>query len=270
MRYTINTNYRARTLVIDISAQKNCLVNLQVCDAAQANTYFTRRSRNFVAGEKNKLYVQMPITGKAILITIFEEGMDAYDKPVSFTIDQIKLTRLVRQLDVVDFTNKYIRAFVPFAERFAFNAGVMPTYEDRCYTNEPQGIMKNFFVGPKFEIKYLDSIIDGGVDQITPARIGILDKIIDVSKEKFLPMTVPMRLCILFHEFSHLFLNKDMRDEVEADLNGLKIYLGLGYPRIEAHETFLHTFYQVQSDVNYDRYQRIVDFIDAFEHVNAA
>ena len=58
-----------------------------------------------------------------------------------------------------------------------------------------------------------------------------------------------------------------MKDEVEADLNGLQMYLALGYPRIEAHEVYLATFYQYQSDVNIERYERIKDFIDKFEYL---
>ena len=49
-------------------------------------------------------------------------------------------------------------------------------------------------------------------------------------------------MAILLHEFSHVYLNDNIDDEVEADLNGLLIYLGLGYPRIEAFEVFAKTF----------------------------
>ena len=49
-----------------------------------------------------------------------------------------------------------------------------------------------------------------------------------------------MRMAILLHEFSHFYLNDRMEDETEADLNGLLIYLALGYPRIEAYQSFFN------------------------------
>jgi hypothetical protein len=48
-----------------------------------------------------------------------------------------------------------------------------------------------------------------------------------------------MRFAILCHEFSHFYVNDNMDDESEADINGLLIYLGLGYPRIEGYQAFL-------------------------------
>jgi hypothetical protein len=59
-----------------------------------------------------------------------------------------------------------------------------------------------------------------------------------------------------------------MDDEVEADLNGLLLYLGLGYPRIEAYQAFLETFKGVPSQQNKDRYDVINNFIKDFEKMN--
>jgi Zn-dependent protease with chaperone function len=102
----------------------------------------------------------------------------------------------------------------------------------------------------------------------TPARIGAKTGIIEVSKEAFDNMTVPMRFAILMHEFSHFYLNDEMKDEMEADLNGLLIYLGLGYPRIEAYQAFLETFTKSPSPLNKQRYDLINKFIEDFESMN--
>jgi hypothetical protein len=59
-----------------------------------------------------------------------------------------------------------------------------------------------------------------------------------------------------------------MHDETEADLNGLLIYLGLGYPRIEACEAFLEVFEQYPSEENGKRYKKIENFINNFEKNN--
>jgi hypothetical protein len=79
-------------------------------------------------------------------------------------------------------------------------------------------------------------------------------------------MTVPNRMAILLHEFSHIFVNENMDDEVEADLNALNIYLSLGYPRIEAFEVFTQTFIDTPTDENKVRFDYIKNFIDDFDN----
>jgi len=74
-------------------------------------------------------------------------------------------------------------------------------------------------------------------------------------------MTVPMRMAILLHEYSHFYLNSDIANETEADLNGLTIYLGLGYPIREAYEAFAKTFIGYPSEQNKQRYDIINRFI---------
>jgi hypothetical protein len=263
MKYTVGTWYRPRTLKIDIVAKNQCQVNLQVCDWSQPFTYFTKRSRQFAAGEKQSLYVQMPITGKGIEITIFEDGMNAADKPKSFTIEKMRLRPLARQMKIIDYSNKYIRHFIPFIEKFCFNAGVLPTYDKRVYTNVPENpVGKMLFSGPVFQIKYVNTIMEKGMAHLTPARIGIEDKLIEIAKSKYQPMTVPGRIAVSTHEFSHLYTNEDMYNEAEADINGCKLYIALGYPIIELHEMYLGMFYQSQTEVNFERYEKVKKFID--------
>ena len=74
-----------------------------------------------------------------------------------------------------------------------------------------------------------------------------------------------MRMAILLHEFAHFYLNKNIDDETEADLNGLLIYLGLGYPRIEGYEAFLQVFEGSPTAENKKRYDVINEFIQNFE-----
>jgi hypothetical protein len=56
-----------------------------------------------------------------------------------------------------------------------------------------------------------------------------------------------------------------MDNESEADINGLLIYLGLGYPRIEGYEAFYKVFMDAPSEANGKRFQRIDNFIRNFE-----
>jgi hypothetical protein len=72
-------------------------------------------------------------------------------------------------------------------------------------------------------------------------------------------------MAILLHEFSHYYLNTDMSNETEADLNGLIIYLGLGYPRIDAYNVFTQVFVTSPNEVNHERMRIIDNFIRNFE-----
>jgi hypothetical protein len=117
-----------------------------------------------------------------------------------------------------------------------------------------------------FRIDYLDDITDeNGRSLRTPARISRSEGIIQVSKKKFETYTIPMRMAILLHEFSHYYLNTDMANETEADLNGLIIYLGLGYPRIDAYNVFTQVFMTTPNEINENRMKIIDDFIQNFE-----
>ncbi len=109
-----------------------------------------------------------------------------------------------------------------------------------------------------FVIEYMRNIYteDGKVHP-TPARISITDPVIQVSREKFRPMSIPERIIILLHEYSHNFRNNDQDDEVEADANGLDIYQKLGYPKIEA----MNAFGDIMADTD-NNYQRMLNLIN--------
>jgi hypothetical protein len=103
----------------------------------------------------------------------------------------------------------------------------------------------------------------------TPARIGHNTGIIEVSKNKFMQYTIPMRLIILLHEFSHKYLNpkidKPISYETGADIQGLYVYLGKGWSPYEAHKTFLQVFKNANNEPNHKRYKIINDFIAKYE-----
>ena len=102
----------------------------------------------------------------------------------------------------------------------------------------------------------------------TPARISQVSGKIEVSAKQFVPYTIPMRMAILLHEYSHFNLNKEPSNEEEADKNGLKLYLALGYPKIDAYNVFLNVFRRSPSLQNKDRYDRLDSFIKNNENGN--
>ena len=48
-----------------------------------------------------------------------------------------------------------------------------------------------------------------------------------------------------------------MEDEIEADHNSLQLYLGMGYPRIDAYNVYLDVFENSPSELNVDRYEAL-------------
>ena len=66
-----------------------------------------------------------------------------------------------------------------------------------------------------------------------------------------------MRIAILLHEFAHFYLNEVMEDEVEADRNSLILYMGMGYPRIDAYNVYLDVFEETPTEQNLERYNAL-------------
>lgn len=255
MIYRLPTRYEEFTLLIKVKTDKPEKIHLKVSDADQKNTVFTDRWKT-VNGECS-FYVRMPISGKISLINLYNEKVGQHKEDNSFEVVEIKKIPLEKRLDVLDFSNNDLRSFINFCTKFCFNAGVLSS-----------GTYKSS--DGRFKIEYLPTIISSklGKELQTPARINKDNGVIQVSQKKFTPDTVAMRMAILLHEYSHFYVNKDIDNESEADLNGLLIYLGLGYPRFEGHEAYLKTFISTPTEMNKVRYDKIKAFIDNFEKNN--
>jgi hypothetical protein len=257
MIYRIPTRYEEFTLLIKVKTNKPEKIHLNIRDEGQKNTIFTDRWKT-VNGNCS-FFVRMPVSGKVALIEIYNEknGKKAKEDDTSFEVLEIKKLPLEKKLDSLDFSNNDLKSFITLCTKFCFNAGILAS-----------GVYKSN--DGKFVIEYLPTIIssNSGKELETPARISKTSGRIQVSQKKFIFDTVPMRMAILLHEYSHFYVNDDINNESEADLNGLLIYLGLGYPRFEAHEAFLKTFIDTPSEQNKARYEKIKTFIEDFEKNN--
>ena len=256
MTYKIWLRYEPCMLKIVVRTNSPENIVLKVLDPTQANTFFTDRSKQ-INGEQ-ELFVRMPLAPSTASIVIYNEknGNLPAGQDNSFKVVSIKKEELDITLPKTKMNTFSVRNFVSFAQKFAYNAG--------WYTT-PRDFMSS--VG-SYKIEYLPFIINSkGEKMSTPARISTKNGRIQVSAESFRDFTIPMRMAILLHEFSHFNLNVVQKDEIEADLNALKIYLGLGYPVIEAHNSFLNVFKGTPSQQNKERYQYIKSFIDNFEEL---
>ena len=236
-----------KVVVRTTSPQK---IVLKVSESSQANTYFTDRTKT-VNGEQ-ELFVRMPLSPNTAILSIYNEknGNQPKGQDDSFEVVKIEKEDLDITLPQTKMDTMSVRNFVKFAQKFAYNAGWISAPKDYVST-----------VGG-YKIEYLPFIINSkGEKMATPARISTKNGRIQVSQEAFRNMTIPMRMAILLHEYSHYYLNTDITNETEADLNGLTIYLGLGYPIREAYAAFTETFIGYPSAQNKQRYDIINRFI---------
>jgi len=247
------------TLAITVATTSPQRIKIILKDADKPHTVYTDRE-NTVKG-KTTFYIRLPQSPDKSLVQIYNVKNGNMKKPAddkSFGIIKLEKQKLERKFAVNRLSNTSY-GFVKFAQWFCENAGILSAGKS-VYISDNN----------RFRIDYVDIIRDRetGKPKNTPARISQTTGIIEISKFHFQKYTVPMRMAILLHEFAHFYLNKDKRNETEADLNALMIYLGLGYPRIEAHHAFLKVFINSPSDQNVKRHQVLTSFIDNFEKMD--
>lgn len=250
MTYKLWTRYSELMLKIVVTTSKPETIVLEAFDAGQANTYFTRRTK--IVNGQEELYIRMPLSPNVLTVNVYNKanGNKAKDQDASFNVTQIKKEDLEVTIGQTKMDTLLVKNFVAFAQKFCYNCGWYKP--NREFTS----------TAGNFKIEYLPYIISSDRKKMaTPARISTQNGRIQVSSESFVNMTVPMRMAILCHEFSHYYVNTNISDEVEADLNGLTIYLGLGYPIREAYEAFGSTFANYATKQNEDRFKIIDKYI---------
>jgi len=252
MDFKIQTRFEQMTLAISVQTQGATKVRLRVIDADKPLTVFTDRYKT--VSNSAKFYVRLPLTPKNIIVSVYSENANNSKNDNSVKILNISKKGLEKRMDEVDINSYSVMSFVDFAQKFSFNASYLDT---DTYVSD----------AGNYRIEFMPQILnDNGTAIKTPARISKSSGRIQVSKAMFMDYTVPMRMAILLHEFSHFYLNENIDDETEADLNGLLIYLGLGYPRIEGYQAFLEVFVDNPSQANKERYDMINKFIRDFEN----
>lgn len=253
MNYKVNSRYEQMTIAITVKVARPIRLRLKVVDAEKPLTEFTNRFKT--VNKTFKFFVRLPLTPKTLLIKLSddENGGDISNRVKVVSIQKLGLEK---RMDEVDINSYSVMCFVNFAQKFAFNSSYL---KPNVFVSDDCG----------YRIEYLPTIINSNGREIrTPARISKDTGRIQVSKKLFDTYTVPMRMAILLHEFAHFYLNKDVDNEIEADLNGLLIYLGLGYPRIDGYEAFLQVFEDTPTQQNKERYETINKFIEDFENKN--
>lgn len=244
-------------IVLTVQTNSPQKIRVVVTDRNKANTVYTNRY-NTVNG-KYSFYIRMPQSPPKATISVFNEanGNQLPNVDKSFRVLSARPTPFKsNKMKVWEWKNEDVKEFVKFAQKFSEEAGYLSAGRSIYYSDNG-----------KFRIDYVDVIADNGQPLNTPARIDKDKGIIEIAKDKFSRYTIPMRMAILLHEFAHFNLNKVQDDEIEADLNALLIYLGMGYPRVEAYQAFTSVFIKSPSMLNKERIDEINKFITNFERL---
>jgi hypothetical protein len=253
MRINGALNKKPVTIAITILVASPTKIYIRAYDKDFPKTLYTDRFGQIKNEET--FYIRMPISPQNIVVEISKNPYFDSMGDSGFKVLDAKRIPLKKKLSAFNSASPVIRNYIAFCQEFCQRASYISAKGSIYTSNDGQ-----------FQIDYLDDIRDeNGMVLNTPARINKSTAVIQVSKNKFDQYTVPMRMAILLHEFSHYYLNGNIADETEADLNALLIYLGLGYPRIDAYNVFTKVFEHSNNDENIKRMKIIDEFIRNFE-----
>ena len=257
------TNKIPFTLVIGIKTNSPQQIKFLAKDSKKPMTYYVNHKG--VAKGYREFELKFPQVPENLSVAVFNTANgnfpDASD--TSFRITRFEAIPLKKN---PIWFSKEEDSFIKFARRFCEDASILSATTIKNGKKVPSVYRSDDNI---FSINYYDVIQDKNGKIInTPARVGHHSGTIDVSKEAFLRYTVPMRMIILLHEFSHKWENpkngRKINYETGADIAALYMYLSLGYSEIEAHQAFLTVFKGANNEGNHKRYKIIRDFIDKY------
>jgi len=248
-----DSNNRKFRLYIKIKSKTPKKFRVWAEDYGKKNSCYAERQ--IQVDKEREIYLSFPISPKELFVGVLNVN-DIKDKDYEVTIEEKPLLTYNIALD-----NETLD-FLKLALYFCQVSGFKPA--------TPQGVMYQTN-DDAFRIKYFDVIRHfNGKAMNTPARIGHRSGTIEVAKAKFDKYTIPMRLMILLHEFSHKYKNPkiglDISNEIGADINALYIYLGLGFSKVDAICVFANVFLGAQTESNLNRMRKINDYIQKFEN----
>lgn len=248
------SNNKKFSLFITIKCSGTKNIRVWAEELGKRNSKYADREIE-VNGERT-IYFSFPVSPKNLFIGALN-CENPNDNTFQVIIEEKELTTYQVWLD--EETRNFLNLAVHFSQVSGFEDA---SDKGRVFTTN----------NGEFTIKYFNVIRDLATKQPmnTPARIGHNTGIIETAKCKFDKYTIPMRIIILLHEFSHKYKNPkiglEISNEIGADINALYIYLGLGFSKIDAICVFANVFLRAQTKGNIERMRKIMDYIQKFEN----
>jgi len=257
-----NPNKKPCLFKVSVRTTHPVKIGIAVFSATMPKTFYTYFKSN-VNGTR-VLDIRLPLCPSKGYISIWNASeKDERNRDTGFAILGIKKQALEVNPSIYNSKNQNLKNFVKFAEEFAETASYLSTNtptQNRSIYKSDDG---------KFCIHYVDEIIgDDGQPRRTSMRVNNRTGVMEVAKKYVTRYTIPERMAILLHEFSHFYLNKVHSDEFEADMNALMVYCGLGFPRQEGGTAFYKVFYRTPSDMNIERMKKIMNFLKNYDRLN--
>jgi len=248
------TDNRKLTLAVSIYCEEDCRFHV-VAEDLMPNSKYVDREIN-VCGNRT-IELKFPVSPKKIRVKVNVSPKSPKKPNFMVKIEERELVTYNIYLD--QQVDEFLKLAIPFCQMVGFtsvgNGGRIYSVPSR-----------------KFNIRLLNQIKDYETGKVynTPARVGHTTGIIEISKAKYDKYTIPMRLIILLHEFSHKYRNEKMglpiSHVIGADINALYIYLGLGFSKVDAIYVFANVFLKAQTPGNIKRMRKIQEYITKFEN----
>ncbi len=248
-----NSDNRKMTLNITITCNGKKKFRVWAEELGKRNSKYAERE--IVVENSRMIFFSFPVSPKQLFIGCGDVS-NPQSKDFTMTIEEVPLKTYDIWMD--EDTEKFVQLDVIFSQKCGFEKaspdGTIYHTKDDMYSIKNFPVIKDAITGQPLS---------------TPARVGHRTGIIEVSSIKFARYTIPMRIIILLHEFSHKFKNPNIglqiNNEVGADINALYIYLGLGFSKVDAICVFANVFLKAQSEGNIQRMRKILDYINRFE-----
>lgn len=254
MQKIIDTNRKPICITFTINCKGSKRFRIWAEELGKPNSKYADREIN-VDGSRS-IYFNLPATPEKLFLGCRNvQHLNDNDFTVTTIETPFHSFDIYLDSEAVEFYN--------FAVEFAQTCGYVNPNPNGTYFKPKSS---------RFCIKYFPIIRDYATGRAigTPARIGHNTGIIEVAKAKFDRYTVPMRMAILLHEFSHKYRNPKIglaiSNEVGADINALYIYLGKGWSKVDAICVFAKVFLKAQTNDNMRRIRKLQDYIDRFEN----
>ncbi len=236
-------------LILGLQILRPIKLRLTVFDSNTKRVYAQRRLK---LSKSLDLLVKMPIVPDELTASLISE--DEVPGREGFSLERIEVRPDTKC--PLELTDRDVK-FIAFAKWFAVE---LPRLE--------AGEKGTIYQSEGFSILYLDRLKDGETELTTPARIDRGSGMIEVSKKAVAEYTVPMLILMLLHEYGHKWknpeYNKEVANELTADIIAVHIALNLGFDYTEVENCYRAVFAKKDTELNRKRMKAISEFIHLF------